>query len=173
MVWEAGAWELSELQDVLAGVEDLDHRLRQSGSSFSASVGRVNIRRFSGVDLRRWYCENVDPKVTPQALEVLRTITLYDEWSSGSNRAQVVVHELAHVWDVGSFEAESIDAYVGPEQRPTDYSSTNADEHWAETAMVWVYAPAQLGFRHQQYMDLAVQGRVPIPMLNLNVGGRR
>ena len=166
VVWEPGAWELAELQDIHRGVVDLSEKL--AGSSFAATVGPVNVRRFHGADLRRWACVNVYPKVTPQALTLGRSVTFYDEWSAGTRaaRARVAVHEFAHVWDhgVGSFESESIGEYVGLEARVNSSALASAQEHWAETVESWVYDPrGVLGPRHRQFVGLAVQGQAPAP----------
>jgi len=109
--------------------------------------------------------------VVPAALTTGRTIRFYDEFF-GKPRPKVgVVHELAHVWDAGTWASESIESFAGKEkeQPPTLYAETNPEEHWAETVASWVYPdyPArerrELGPLHQQYMALAVSGQIPIP----------
>lgn len=96
---------------------------------------------------------------------------MYDEAFEGPQPAATIVHELAHVWDLGTWASESLEDFVGDEQRPTRYAETNAEEHWAETVTGWVYPDyiAQqrprrvVGPLHQQYMALAVNGQIPTP----------
>ena len=165
--WNPGAWQLRELALLREAVEDISANIG-GAQRFRELVGPVIIRRVHGKDLLRLICEYISPRVSPAALTTGRIVTLYDE---GVNSKTIIVHELGHVWDWGTFASESLDPWIGRGPRPTDYAWTNADEHWAETVVVWVYPEyeaefrghAGLSFRHQQYMALAVNGQIPIP----------
>ena len=163
--WEEGSWELGELEYVLVGVERLGGELG-GARAFRESIGWAHFRRVRGRDLLWLACTYIVPRVRPAALTLGRVITLYDStFTDYANPAEVAVHELAHVWAIGTWASGSIGDFVGTELRPSRYAYQNPEEHWAE-AVAHVLCPshhAPVGPLHRQYVALAVEGRIPEP----------
>jgi RHS repeat-associated protein len=160
--WERGAWTLNELELLRQAIEDLGSRVG-GAAKVRELIGPAYVRRVHGKDLHRWFCENIYPRVVPAALTTWRTVRLYDE--TFLSPQTTIVHELAHVWDWGSWASESLEDFVG-DARPTVYAQTNPEEHWAETVTGWIYPDYPefgLSPRHRQYVALAVNAQIPIP----------
>jgi len=152
--WLTGNWRnVHELELTQDAVEDMAEKVGGIDKFKSAMKWQVLIRR------------NLD---SPNSGLAFIDVSLFDgAFNSGDAYAkEVVVHELAHVWDIRNWYSISLnmmditnsyrlncrknsdgieycnivyDTTNAIEKAPTKYAETNGAEDWAESVMVYIY----------------------------------
>jgi len=143
-IWHKGDWELSTMEAVLQGVQDMA----------SAMGGQENFKQtFShGLQFERRSASKYTPLAGAETLR--QTITIFDRGVSLQDFAglkSTVVHELAHAWDQerkgelsqgfekATWGRTSDDGTYIPGSSPPDVGAVTRGEDWAYSSEAMIY----------------------------------